>query len=138
MREPFCLCVPKNHPLAQRPSVSIRDLHAQVMYWTPRTFNPSFYDQVTEYIQSTGAKVVYQQICSITHAIEMVSHGLGVAMLPRTASRLSHSGVVFKNITDRYLQFETAMFARKDVARGSLKDVLQLVVTKLQERTRFI
>jgi DNA-binding transcriptional LysR family regulator len=137
MKEPFCLCVPKNHPLAQRPSLAIRELHEQVLYWMPRRVGPLFYDLVKEYIQSTGAVLVYQEICSVTHAIEVVSHGLGIALLPRTASRLSHSGVVFKNVTDRYLQFETAIFARKDIVRGSLKDVFQLVVARLQDqRTR--
>ena len=60
--------------------------------------------------------------------------GLGLALLPRTASRLSHNGVVFKNVTDRYLQFETAIFARKDIVRGSLKEVFRLVVSRLQDR----
>ena len=75
MREPFCVCVPKNHRLAQRQAVAIRELHGQVLYWIQREFNPLFYDLVTEYIQSTGAELVYQPICSITQAIEVVSHG---------------------------------------------------------------
>jgi LysR family transcriptional regulator, benzoate and cis,cis-muconate-responsive activator of ben and cat genes len=134
VKEPFCLCVSKNHPFVQRPSLAIRELHGQVLYWIPKTVNPAFYDRVTEYVGSTGAEPVYQEICSITQAIEVVSHGLGLAMLPRSVSRLSHSGVVFRNISDRYLQFETAIFARKDVVKGSLRDLFQLVVSRLQEQ----
>ena len=132
-KEAFCLCVPKNHPFAQRPSLAVRELHGQVLYWLPRRISPAFYDLVTEYIERTGAVPVYQEICSVTHAIEVVSHGLGIAMLPRTASRLSYSGIVFKNVTDRYLQFETAIFARKDIVNGSLKEIFQLIVSRLQD-----
>lgn len=134
--EPFSLCIPKNHSLAQRVSVSVRDLHGETFYWIPRRFNPAFYDRVAEYIAATGAVPIYQEICSITHAIEVVSHGLGVAMLPRSVSRLSPNGVVFRHVADKYLTFETAIFARKDVIRGALKEVFQLVVSRLQEPRR--
>ena len=134
IREPFSVCIPKNHPLVQRTAISIRDLQGQVLYWIPRRVNPAFYDVVTEYIQSTGAQVVYQEVCSIAQAIEIVSHNIGLALLPRTASYLSRSGVVFKNITDRYLQIETAIFARKDIIKGSLKDLFPFVVSRLRDQ----
>ena len=134
IREPFSVCIPKNHPLAQRAAISIRDLHGQALYWIPRRVNPAFYDVVTEYIQSTGAEIVYQEVCSIAQAIEIVSHNLGLTLLPRTASHLSRTGVVFKNVTDRYLQIETAIFVRKDIADGPLREVFPFVVSRLQDQ----
>jgi len=134
IREPFSVCVPKNHALALRTAISIRDLHGEVLYWIPRRVNPGFYDVVTEYIQSTGAEVIHEEVCSIAQAIEIVSHNLGLALLPRTASHLSRTGVVFKNITDRYLQIETAIFARKDITDGPLKELFPFVVSRLKDQ----
>lgn len=135
VREPFSICVPKNHPLAQRATLSIRDLHGQILFWIPRSRNPGFYDFVIDYIESTGAELVYQEIGSIAQALEVVSHGLGLALLPRSAARISHSGVLFKSITDRYLQIETVIFARKNMVRGPFGDVFRLLVSRLQDQT---
>jgi LysR family transcriptional regulator, benzoate and cis,cis-muconate-responsive activator of ben and cat genes len=37
-----------------------------------------------------------------------------VALLPRSASRLSHIGILFKPISDRLLWIETSLFLRQD------------------------
>lgn len=131
-REPFCLCIPKNHKLARRPSISARDVHGEFLFWIPRDMNPAFYDSIVEYIESTGAEPVYQEVRSATHAIEIVSHGFGLALLPSAAARLSHAGVVFRPITDRFLQIETSMFARRERLRGNLQDLTLFLASRLQ------
>ncbi len=131
-REPFCLCVPKNHEFARRTSISARDMHGELLFWMPRDMNPAFYDSIVEYIESTGAEPVYQEVRSATHAIEIVAHGFGLALLPSAAGRLSHTGVVFRPVTDRFMQIETAMFARRERLRGSLQDLTMFLVSRLQ------
>jgi DNA-binding transcriptional LysR family regulator len=132
-RESFSLCVPKNHRLASRPVVSIRDLHGQSVFWMARRLNPAFYDLVAEYVESTGADLVYQETGSIAQQIELVSHGLGVALVPRSASRISSPGVLFKNVSDRYLQIETVLFGQKNIVKGTLNDVFRLLLYQLQD-----
>jgi DNA-binding transcriptional LysR family regulator len=131
-RESFCVCLPKGHALAQRPTISARDLHSQPLFWIPRDMHPAFYDQTTEYIRGTGAQPVYHEVRSATHAIEIVVHGLGIALLPHSASRLSRAGVVFKPVADRYLQIETALFARRDLLHGVLQDFARFLAARLQ------
>ena len=131
-REPFCLCVPKNHELARRSSLCARDVHGELLSWIPRVVNPAFYDFIVEYIESTGAEPVYQEMRSATHAIEIVSHGFGLALLPSAAARLSYSGVVFRPVTDRFLRIETAMFAPRERLRGSLQDLVLFLISRLQ------
>lgn len=131
-REGYCICVSKNHGLAQRPSISARDLHGQSLFWIPRKLHPNFYDQTLEYIQSTGAHPVLHEVGSVVHAIDIAARGLGIALLPRAAARLSHPGVVFKPVTDRFLLIETAIFARRDLLRGTHQEFILFLSSQLQ------
>lgn len=130
--EQFCVCLPKGHALAQHSTIAARDLHGWPVSFIPRDMHPAFYDQTTEYIRSTGAQPEYHEVNSEKHAIEIVAHGFGIALLPHSASRLSRPGVVFKSITDRYLKIETALFARRDLMQGVLKDFAHFLAVKLQ------
>lgn len=130
--ETLCLCVPKSNPLASRPSIAARDLHGQVLYWIPRNAHPGFHDHVVEYIHSTGARPIYQEVSSYSHAFEIVAFGSGLALLPGSAGRLSHSGVTFKPVTDRYLEIQTALFARRDMAHGEFRQLTHFLVSQLR------
>jgi DNA-binding transcriptional LysR family regulator len=113
-REPFCLCISKNHRLARQPSVAAREMNGEIVFFLPRAAHPGLYDQTLEYIESTGAKPVLREVISFTHTMEFVAHNFGIALLPRSASRLSHMGVLFKPISDKLLWIETALFLRRD------------------------
>jgi DNA-binding transcriptional LysR family regulator len=131
-QESFCLCLPKGHMLAQRTVIAAREMDGQPVFWMPRDVHPAFYKRTTEYVRSTGARPLYKETRSIAQAIEMVSHGLGIALLPQSASRLSCAGVVFKPVTDRYLQIETALFARRELMHDSLRDFALFLASRLQ------
>lgn len=55
-----------------------------------------------------------------------------IALLPHSASSLSRPGVVFKPVSDRYLKIETALFARRDLMQGVLKDFAHFLASRLQ------
>jgi DNA-binding transcriptional LysR family regulator len=131
-RESFCVCLSKNSALATRPSISARDLHGQPLFWIPRKLQPTFYDEMLEYIESTGSHPVFHEVVSTTHAIDIAARGFGIALLSRAALRLSHPGVVFKPVTDRFLQIETAIFARRDLLHGDLQEFVQSLSSRLQ------
>ena len=132
VREPFCVCLPKGHALAQRQAIAARDLHGQPLFWIPRDMCPAFYDRTVKYIESTGARPVYHEIGSVAQAIEIAVHGLGIALLPSSTARLSRPGVVFKTVTDRFLQIETALFARRELMHGALQDFILFLASRLQ------
>lgn len=136
-REPFCICVPKSHVFAQRTSISVRDLHGQSLFWFPRKFDSAFHDRTVEYVQSAGARPIIHETGSTIHALDTVARGLGLALLPSGASKLSRSGVVFKPIADRFLQIETAIFARRDLLHGGLQDFVLFLASRL-ERLKLI
>jgi DNA-binding transcriptional LysR family regulator len=131
-REAFSVCLSKNHALATRPFISARDLHGQSLFWIPRKQQPAFYDEMVEYIESTGAHPVLNEVASIMHALDIAARGLGMALLSRASSRLSHPGIVFKPVTDRFLQIETAIFARRDLLHSGLQEFVLSLTSRLQ------
>jgi DNA-binding transcriptional LysR family regulator len=129
-REGFSLCVPRNHPLAQKNDVTVSDLHGEMVFWLPRSKHPEFYRRITRYIHSLGVQPTFREVAAL-HAPEFVAHGFGLALLPRSAARISHAGVVFKPLADRYLRIETALFMRRDQRYGDLKDFMDDLFSRL-------
>ena len=131
-RESFCLCIPKNHDLVRRASVPARDLDGQLLLWIPRDMHPTFYDATLQYFESTGAEPILRAFYPSTQVIDIVSHGFGIALLPASAARLNSMGVVFRPLSDRFLQTETVLFARREHMHGRLGDLAAHVVGRLR------
>lgn len=47
---------------------------------------------------------------TITQALDFAAHGVGVALVPQSASRFQRHGVLFKPLTDELIRIETALF----------------------------
>lgn len=65
-----------------------------------------------------------QEARAIIQGIDLAAHNLGVALVPQSAARFQRSGVLFKPLTDKLIQIETALFVRRDKMHG---DVLEFV-----------
>jgi DNA-binding transcriptional LysR family regulator len=133
IREPFCLCISKNHRLARQPSVLAKDLDGEVVFFLPRVIHPELYDRTLEYIERTGAKPVLREVLSVSHTMEIVTRNLGVALLPRSVSHLSHMGVLFKPVSDKLLWIETALFLRRDYREERTQWLLNTLLTQLKD-----
>jgi LysR family transcriptional regulator, benzoate and cis,cis-muconate-responsive activator of ben and cat genes len=131
-REQFCVCMPKNHPLAQKASVSAKDLHGEKLFWIPRTVHPAFYDQTIEYVRGLGVQPVFHEVGAATQAMEIVSHGFGLTLLPRSFARFSRTGIVFKLLSDLFLRIETGLFVRQSQRHDPLQHDMQLMLSQLR------
>jgi DNA-binding transcriptional LysR family regulator len=130
-REGFSVCLPRNHRLAQKINVTARDLDRETIFWMPRSSQPMLYGQVMRYIRSLGVQPIFREVRGATHALEFAAHNSGLALLPRSAARISYSGVVFKSLADRYLGIETVLFMRRDQRYGKLKDIVDVFLSQL-------
>lgn len=83
-------------------------------------------------IRSVGAAPVFKEVRAEVHAREFAAQGFGLALLPRSAARVSHTGVVFKILTDRYFRIETVLFMRHDQRYGVIKDFVDDLFARLQ------
>lgn len=131
-QEGFSVCVPKNHALSQKTFLTVHELDGESLFWIPRSVHPGLYHRVLNYIQSAGVQPIFREVKAANHALEFVAHGFGLALLPRSASHMSRTGVVFKHLTDRYLRIETAIFMRKDQRHGSLRGFIDDLIALLQ------
>jgi len=130
-REGFSVCLPRGHRLAQKAGISVHDLDGQTVFWIPRSSHPRFYGRIRKYIGSLNVQPFFKEVRSTTHSLEFVAHGFGLALLPRSASRISHVGTVFKPLTDRYLGIETVLFMRRDQRYGNLKEIVDSFLSQL-------
>lgn len=131
-REPFSLCMSKNHRLARKPAILAKETDGEMVFLTPRVSNPAFYDKTVAYIESTGAKPIFREVMSFPHAMEIVSHSFGIAILPRSASRLAHPGVIFKPITDKLLWIETVLFKRRDLNSDRMQQFVDALLNQVR------
>jgi DNA-binding transcriptional LysR family regulator len=131
-REGFSVCIPRGHPFANRPEVRAKDLQGQVVFWVPPSLHPGFYEHVMKYIRNLGIAPVFKEARGQSHAFEFAAQGFGLALLPRSAARVSRTGVVFKPLTDRYLAIETVLFMRRDQRSETIKDFIDDLVFRLQ------
>lgn len=122
----------KSHHLARKPTILARETDGEVVFLIPRISNPDFYDKTVAYIESTGAKPIFREVMSFPHAMEIVSHSFGIAMLPRSASRLTHPGVLFKPITDKLLWIETVLFKRRDLESDRMKQFVDELMNQIR------
>jgi DNA-binding transcriptional LysR family regulator len=130
-REGFSVCLPRNHRLAQKTGVTAHDLDREMVFWMPRSLQPRFYARVMKYIGSLGVQPLFREVKGEAHALEFVAHGFGLALLPRSAARITHAGTVFKPLTDRYLGIETVLLMRRDQRYGDLKDLVDDLCSRL-------
>lgn len=99
LREPFVLAVPAAHPLASRdaPTVEALDKQPFIMYahgaWQP------FNELLTGMFRSAGVAPDYVQHLGSTLAIlALVNAGLGLALVPRSASLVRFDNLLFRPI----------------------------------------
>jgi DNA-binding transcriptional LysR family regulator len=135
-REGFSVCLPRSHRLSQKTVVTVHDLSGETVYWMPRSLQPRFYARVEKYVRSLGVQPRFREVRSESHALELAALGFGLVLLPRSATRISHAGVTFKPLADRYLGIETVLLMRRDQRYGDLKDLVdglhaQLVALKI-------
>jgi LysR family transcriptional regulator, benzoate and cis,cis-muconate-responsive activator of ben and cat genes len=129
--EGFSLCVQASHPLARKSEVTVKDLHDERILWMPRSRHPGFYGSVTGYLQSLGVEPIFKEVEGHAHALELAAEGVGLALMPRSAARVTRTGVVFKSVADRYLLIQTMLFMRRDQRYGRAKDFVDDLLSRL-------
>jgi DNA-binding transcriptional LysR family regulator len=119
--EGFSVCVPRNHALARKSDLTVKDLNNERVFWMPRSLHPALHAQVTRYLSSAGIHPIFGEVTGQAHALELSAESLGLALLPRSAARVSRTGVVVKTLSDRHLLIETVLFMRRDQRYGRVR-----------------
>jgi DNA-binding transcriptional LysR family regulator len=98
LREKYVVAMPKNHRLARRRSISIRELTKEPNLLFPRYTNPVGYDIVVGLCQRRGLSLnIVLEVENVHMRVELVREGFGVCVLrTSTAEALHGSDIVFR------------------------------------------
>ena len=95
--EPLVLALPDAAPWAKVRRLRPADLLAQPLVIFPRTATPSLYDAVLAFYHRHGATpVIAQQATQMQTIVNLVSAGLGIALVPEAVTQLQRPGVVYR------------------------------------------
>ncbi|MEP7297444.1 MAG: LysR substrate-binding domain-containing protein, partial [Burkholderiales bacterium] len=122
--EPLVLAVPEATPRRLRPA----ELLAQPLVIFPRAATPSLFDAVLAFYHHHGATpVIAQEATQMQTIVNLVSAGLGVALVPRSVTQLQRPGVSYRKLPAALAanapQGETSLLWPADAAPAVLRFV---------------
>lgn len=101
-RERFMLALPATHPLADKPSVSIKQFKNDAFIMYTRELGHTFCGALHQFCSKAGfSPKVALEVSQINAAVGLVGSGMGVAMVPQSIERLHLDDVVYKPISEK-------------------------------------
>ncbi len=133
-RETAVVAVPENHPLAKRDRITVQDMGEEPLIVPDRRSRPHSHDLTMKLFIESGLTARVAQIAEEKQTIvSLVGTGVGLAIVPRWASRLAVGGVVFVELAlpDQLPPRELALSAvwLRDT-RNPLRDTFVDVLTR--------
>jgi DNA-binding transcriptional LysR family regulator len=114
-REPLLVALPQQHPLAHKPAIAVRDLDQQPFVMYAPDEGRYFYDCIAGLFTMTGVTPRYVYHLGQTHSVvSMVKAGLGVAIVPASATQLHSEHLAFRPLSDARLHAELYRVSRRD------------------------
>ncbi|MFM5885598.1 MAG: LysR family transcriptional regulator [Novosphingobium sp.] len=97
VRERMLVAAPSNHPLAQRQSISLRDLAHEPLIFYPRTNQPGgFANYLIRLFHDLNIDPqIVQNVDDVVTAVAFVSSGLGLTLGVESATNLNLPGVTY-------------------------------------------
>jgi DNA-binding transcriptional LysR family regulator len=97
--EALVAALPREHPLARRKTLHLRDFNGQTMVMYSPDEAQYFHELVRHVFARIGATPHYGQVVSQIHSVlALVRSGLGAALVPETASRLWYEDIVYRRL----------------------------------------
>jgi DNA-binding transcriptional LysR family regulator len=95
--EPLVLALPDAAPWAAARRLRPADVLAQPLVIFPRSATPSLYDAVLAFYHRQGVTpTIAQEATQMQTIVNLVSAGLGLALVPRAVTQLQRPGVVYR------------------------------------------
>lgn len=136
--DPFCLAVPADHALATGSGpVTARVLADEPMVGFTRYRAPAFHDQALNACISAGFSPRLRYEASTVYSVlDLVSAGLGVAIVPSTCTLLKPEGVVFRTLPGKMKPGSLALVCRATATSPAMTAVTEIVARIFQQLQR--
>jgi DNA-binding transcriptional LysR family regulator len=100
-QEPFLIALPERHPLAHTTSLRLRDLNGTPLVVFDSAEAAGFREMILHLCHSAGyTPSSMQDGHQMTTMLCLVASGLGAALVPQSARRITLEGVVFKPVLE--------------------------------------
>jgi len=97
--EPLVLALPDAPPWSGTRRLRAADVLAQPLVIFPRVATPSLFDAVLAFYHHHGAApVIAQEATQMQTIVNLVSAGLGIALVPQSVTQLQRPGVVYRKL----------------------------------------
>lgn len=136
--EPFVVAVPQHHPLAARRRLTLAMLAGQpLITYSPSDWQP-FYELLAGAFRMAGVTPRFIQFLGSTHAIlALVNTGMGLALVPQSASRLQFEQVAFRPVgLDPGVRAELHLVWRGENDNPALPTLRALIVREARSDQR--
>jgi len=118
MREPLRIAVNRTHPLAARPTLSVRDLADEPFVLFPAELAPGLHAQVLELCRQAGFNPnVVEESRELYTSVSLVEAGIGVSILPASVEKLGWRGVRYRPIPSPAAETRISAAWRRDRSR---------------------
>lgn len=122
------IAVPSAHPLASREAIAIGDLADAPWVLVPSRIPSRLRDLTFRTAAAAGfTPRVGQEARDLDTLIALVSAGLGVTLVPASASRFPRPGVVFRPLAGKSLSFRLVALRRRGLAPPAVRSFLEVL-----------
>jgi DNA-binding transcriptional LysR family regulator len=106
--EPFVCCLPADHALARKRTVSLRLLQGEPFAVVARAVSPDYHARILAICNDAGFfPEIRYELRSWLNVVSLVSQGMGVALAPRSLARAALSDAVFIPLDTETAPYET-------------------------------
>lgn len=133
--EPLVVALPASHSLARRPELSLRDL-AHCPFIMARQNQVGFFYWTKKLCREAGFEPrVSREVIDMRNVVELVSVGVGVALVPAFLKRSPVTSVVYKKLRERP-RTELALAWRENRLTSEVKAFLAVARQIKSQRSR--
>ncbi len=126
LAEPLGVSLPRDHPLAARPEVTLRELAGELFVCFPRAWAPSLHDVLLGELRAREIEARFQEVADVAVTESLVAAGSALTLSARPWLE-GTAGVVWRPLADVRIEIRTAAAWRGDSASPLVREALALL-----------
>lgn len=135
--EDMVAALPRNHPLARRKRIELRELRNEAFILYPRVVRPGLADAVVSACEKAGFKPrVMQYAPQLAATLNLVAASLGVSIVPSSMQRLQPGALAYLPLRGRPLQAQLSLAHRTGETAPAVLEFIALTRTAARSNVR--
>lgn len=128
LEEPLMVVLPKNHPLAKKTSVSLRNIEKEALILYPLRPRPNYSDQITSFFYQEGIQPnIIQEVQELQTTLGLVASGVGISIVPKSVQKMRSGDVIYIPINNPRVTSPVIMMYQNKEQSSELLDFLKRI-----------